>query len=430
MTQPVVITADRLVDGTGRPPVTDAAVVVEGDRIVAVGPRASLSIPDSARRYDLGAKTLLPGFVDAHSHITINPGLAGIIGQLDGLNEPSARQVLRGARNLRLDLASGVTTMRIVGEVPYNDVVVREAIRDGYIAGPRLLISGRAITSSNGHGSRVAAWIVDGADEMRRVVREQLRMGCDFTKLIVTGRQYVRNAREYLGFTEAEIAAAIEETHRVGKKIGAHLRADLDTGLRLCLQLGLDLTDHTFPVDAESIDLYRSSGATAVPTYTVGLQTYVDWDVLRGKTIAERLSHVRSLDEQRLNQREFADPAIERRVTWLRERAAEDFRRSVSAGVPYCVGTDAMHGLFAFELEVLVRWGISPMDAIVAGTLAGARALGIEAETGSLEAGKAADIIAVDGDPLADVTVLGNVSFVMARGVHYDPSTLLDEAHV
>ena len=420
------LTARRLIDGTGSAPVSDAVIVVEGERITAIGPQASTPIPDGATVTDLGDRTLLPGFIDAHTHITINPGLTGIIGQLEGLNEPSTRQVLRGARNLRLDLASGVTTMRIVGEVPYNDVVIREAINDGYIVGPRLLISGRAITSSNGHGSRVGAWIVDGADEMRRVVREQLRMGCDFTKLIVTGRQYVRNAKEYLGFTEAEITAAVDETHRVGRKIGAHLRADLDTGLRLCLQLGLDLTDHTFPVDDESIDLFLTSGATAVPTYTIGLQTSVDWDVLRGKSIAERLAHIRMLDERRLAQREFQDSAVADRINWLRDRAAEDFRRSVAAGVPYCMGTDSMHGLFAYEMEILTRWGLPAMDAIVAGTLGGANAIGVASDTGSLTAGKQADIIAVDGDPLADITALGRVAFVMRSGIHHDPGALLD----
>jgi imidazolonepropionase-like amidohydrolase len=425
MAETRALTARRLIDGTGSALVNDAVVVVEGDRIVAVGPRASTPIPPGTTVTDLGDRTLLPGFIDAHTHITINPGLTGIIGQLEGLNEPSARQVLRGARNLRIDLASGVTTMRIVGEVPYNDVIIRDAIADGYIVGPRLLISGRAITSSNGHGSRVGAWIVDGGDEMRRVVREQLRMGCDFTKLIVTGRQYVRNAKEYLGFTEAEIAAAIDESHRVGRKIGAHLRADLDTGLRLCLQLGLDLTDHVFPTDSESIDLFLTSGATAVPTYTIGLQTFVDWNVLAGKTIAERLDHIRMLDAQRLGQREFDDRAVEARITWLRDHAAEDFRRAAAAGVAYCMGTDSMHGFFPYEMEILTRWGMPTMDAIVAGTLGGARALGIAEETGSLEPGKSADIVAVAGNPLEDIQALGHVEHIICRGTEYDVSPLL-----
>ncbi len=422
--------ARRLIDGTGQPAIDDAVVVVDGEQIVAVGPAATTQVPGDAERVDLGDRTLLPGFIDAHSHATINPGLRGIIGQLDGLNEPSPRQVLRGTRNLRIDLASGVTTMRLVGEVPYNDVTLRDAIRDGYISGPRLLISGRAITSSNGHGSRVPAWIVDGPDEMRRVVREQLRMGCEFTKLIVTGRRYVKNAKEYLGFTEAEIEAAIDETHRVGCKIGAHLRMDLDTGLRLCLQHGLDLTDHVFPIDSESVDLFLSSGATAVPTYTIALQTQVDWNLLHGKPIADRLTHIRELDGERLAQTEFDDTAVEARVTFVRDHAADAFRRAAAAGVKYCLGTDAMHGLFAYEMEILASWDIPEMDAIVAGTLSGAKALGIENETGSLEPGKLADVIAVDGDPIANIQALGNVSFVMQAGRRYDPAALLDDVAV
>ncbi len=423
----VVITAARLIDGTGSATIRDAAIVVVGDQITAVGTRASVAVPDGATTIDLGDRTLLPGLIDAHSHITINPGLAGIIGQLEGINEVDTRQVLRGARNLRLDLASGVTTMRIVGEVHYNDVVIRDAIADGYIVGPRLLISGRAITSSNGHGSRVPPWIVDGPDEMRRVVREQFRMGCDFAKLIVTGRQYVRNAKEYLGFTEAEIAAAIEEAHRIGKKIGAHLRADLDTGLRICLQHGLDFTDHVFPIDQESIELYLAGGSIGVPTYTIALQTQVDWNVLRGKSIAERLAHIRELDRQRLARTDFNDTAIEARIRWIRERAAEDFLRAVAAGVPYCAGTDAMHGLFAHELEIMVKWGLPAIDAIRSATVGAAQALDIADETGSLVAGKAADIIAVTGDPLADITALGHVDFVMRAGECYNPATLTTE---
>lgn len=428
MSPATALFADRLIDGTGAQPINDAVILIDGDRIDAVGTRAGVSVPPDATRIELPGKTLLPGFIDAHSHATINPGLRGIIGQLEGANEPNPRQVLRGVRNLRLDLAAGVTTMRLVGEVPYNDVTLRDAINDGYIAGPRLMISGRAITSSNGHGSLVPAWIVDGEDEMRRTVREQLRMGADFTKLIVTGRRYVKNAQEYIGFTPGEIAAAIEETHRVGLKIGAHLRMDLDTGLRLCLQLGLDLTDHVFPADSEAIELFLESGATSVPTYTVALQTYVDWDLLRGKTIAERLAHVRGLDAGRLSQTEFDDPAMERRVRWVRDEAPDAFRRAAAAGVPYCLGTDAMHGLFAFEMEVLAKWDMPEMDAIVAGTLGGARALGIENRTGSLEAGKLADIVAVDGNPLDNIQALGQVAFVMRDGKGYDPAALLDMA--
>lgn len=419
-----------MVDVERREVIEDAAIVVDGERIAAVGTRDDVAAPDGLEWIDLGDQTLLPGFIDAHSHITINPGLLGIIGQLDGLNEPSARQVLRGARNLNLDLASGVTTMRIVGEVPYNDIIVRDAINDGLIIGPRLLVSGRAITSSNGHGSLVPDWVVDGPDEMRRVVRQQLRMGADFTKLIVTGRQYRADATEYVGFTGEEIEVAIEETHRVGNKIGAHLRADLDTGLRLCLELGLDFTDHVFPVDQESIELFLASGATAIPTYTVGLQTWVDWDRLRGLSIAERLTYIRERDANRLGDSGIEAALMAERVRWILERAPDDFMRSVAAGVPFAPGTDAMHGLFAYELEIFVKWGLDPIDALAAATIQGAEALGVAGETGSLTAGKSADIIAIDGNPAEDITCLGNVSFVMARGLRLDPDALLDHADV
>ena len=424
------IRAQRLIDVESRQVIEDGAITVEGDRIVDVGTRDEVNAPPGTEWIDLGDSTLLPGFVDAHSHITINPGLRGIIGQLDGLNEPSARQVLRGTRNLNLDLASGVTTMRIVGEVPYNDIVVRDAINDGFIDGPRLLVSGRAITSSNGHGSLVPAWVVDGPDKMRKAVREQLRMGADFTKLIVTGRQYRADATEYVGFTREEIAIAIEETHRVGNKIGAHLRADLDTGLRLCLELGLDFTDHVFPIDAESIELFLSSGATAIPTYTVGLQTWVDWDALRGLTIAERLQYIRERDADRLGDDNIEAALMAERVRWILERAPEDFMRSVQAGVPYAPGTDAMHGFFAYELEIFVRWGLDPIDAIAAATIQGAEALGVASETGSLAKGKSADIVAVDGNPIEDIETLGNVALVMARGQRLEPAMLLDKADV
>ncbi|MEZ4520647.1 MAG: amidohydrolase family protein [Thermomicrobiales bacterium] len=424
------IRAARMVDVEQREMIDNAAVIIDRDRIVEAGRSDEVNTTEGLEWIDLGDRTLMPGFVDAHSHITINPGLRGIIGQLDGLNEPAARQVLRGTRNLNLDLASGVTTMRIVGEVPYNDILVRDAINDGFIPGPRLLVSGRAITSSNGHGSLVPDWVVDGPDEMRRVVRQQLRMGCDFTKLIVTGRQYRADATEYIGFTAEEIAIAIEESHRAGSKVGAHLRADLDTGLRLCLELGLDFTDHVFPVDQESIDLFLQSGATAIPTYTVGLQTWVDWDALRGLSIADRLQYVRERDTERLSQSEFETALTARRVRWIRDSAPEDFLRAVAANVPFAPGTDAMHGLFAYELEVFVRWGLDPIDAIAAATIQGAEALGIQDETGSLAAGKSADIIAVDGDPRDDIACLGNVSYIMARGQSFEPDELLDRTEV
>ena len=427
---PTGIRADRLVDVEQGRVVEHGVVIVDGDRILASGARDEVDVPDGIEWIDLGNRTILPGLIDAHSHITINPGLRGIIGQLDGLNEPSARQVLRGVRNLNLDLASGVTTMRIVGEVPYNDIVVRDAISDGFIPGPRLLVSGRAITSSNGHGSLVPPWIVDGPDEMRKAVRQQLRMGCDFTKLIVTGRQYRADATEYVGFTAEEIAVAIDETHRVGNKIGAHLRADLDTGLRLCLELGLDFTDHVFPTDQESIELFLETGATAIPTYAVGLQTWVDWDRLRGMTIAERLQYIRDRDRERLGQTNFDAALTAERVQWIRDSAPGDFMRSVEAGVPFAPGTDAMHGLFAFELQIMVDWGLAPMRALQAATIDSANALGIGDETGSLSAGKSADIIAVEGDPTSDIRGLSDVSFVMARGRQYDPTALLDRPDV
>src|SRR5829696_8179948 len=169
----IAIKGAQLIDGTGNQPIHNALVLVDGDRIKAVGREPDLGIPDGAEVIDLGGQTILPGLVDPHTHMTINPGKRGLLGPLEGLAEPDALQGARAAHNLRIDFLSGITTQRVIAEVNWNDIAVRRAIEDGWIPGPRLLCATRGITSSHGHGA--PGWMFDGPDEIRKAVRDNLQ---------------------------------------------------------------------------------------------------------------------------------------------------------------------------------------------------------------------------------------------------------------
>lgn len=380
------IQASRLIDATGAAPVVDGAVLIEGDRIVAVGPARDVPDGDEDLRFPGG--TLLPGIVDAHTHLSFNMGEQPV-GSLD--RGDAVVRALRATRYLRQDLAAGVTLIRVVGEMAFVDVAVKEAVATGLIAGPRMVIATRGLAATNGHGGEWPGNAVDGADEMRKAVRTNLRRGADLTKLLVTGSVDHSGGHFACGFSREEIATAVEESHRAGKPVAAHAVRPED--VTLCVEEGVDAIEHGHMIDDATIALMAERNTWLVATLAI------------------------VLDEALLAPDLLANPAFAE-IEWLPRRAAapEAYRRAVAAGVRWACGTDAMHGRMADEIIALIEIGIPPHDVLVAATRSGAEICGLGAELGTLEAGKLADLIVLDGDPLTDPESFRRVQLVVQGG--------------
>jgi imidazolonepropionase-like amidohydrolase len=386
----VIIRCGTLFDGTGAPPLRSAVIVVEDGRITAVGPAATTPAPAGAPVLDLGDRFVMPGLVDAHSHISIVPGDGDQIGQL---RQEAVPQALRATANLRRDLASGVTTLRVMTEERFLDVQVREAIEAGVIPGPRLLCGTRGITASNGHGRAHSAF--DGVDEIRRGVRENFQRGADHVKIFATGG--VSSPGTTLSasvYTRDEIRAAVEEALRVGKYAAAHAHGG--PGLRLCVEEGVSTIEHAALATDEDVALMKERGAWLICTFAIFMH------------------------RDGIEKGDGRQPAIMDKLRAARRVMAESFPRHLTSGVRFASGTDGVHGAMPFELQTLVGLGVPAHEALLAGTRWAAEACRVDGETGSLAPGKRADLIAVDGNPLTDIGALDRVRLVMKNGVTYE----------
>lgn len=377
----------RLFDGTGADPVAGAVLVIDGGRITAAGPAATTAVPPGAEVVDLGDRFVMPGLVDAHSHISIVPGQGDQIGQLRQAPVP---QALRATANLRRDLLAGTTTMRVMSEESFLDLDVREAIEAGVIPGPRLLCGARGITASNGHGRAHSAF--DGVDEIRRGVRENFHRGADHVKVFMTGG--VASSGTTLKacvYTREEIRAAVEEAERVGKYAAAHAHGG--PGLRLSVEEGVSTIEHGALATDDDVALMKERHCWLVCTFSIFL-------------------HPNGIEGG-----DGRNPAIMEKMRWARRVIDERFPRHLATGLRYALGTDAVHGQMPFEMATLVRLGVSPKDALLAATRWGAEACRVDEEVGTLEAGKRADLVAVEGDPLKDIAAMRRVRLVMKDGV-------------
>ena len=396
----IVLHAARLLDVESGSITSPGEILVKGDSIAEVG--AKVSRPQEAEIIDLGDVTLLPGLIDAHVHLFLRPGAE----DLQTVQESVPQRTVLATLNARDDLMAGFTAERDMGTEGAGsaDTAVRNAIDQGLIPGPRLRISGNAINILGGHEDAIGynpeqhvlpnATYANGAAELVTVIREQFKEGADFIKIYETGTDSLLNGRLSTPFqyTEDELTAAVREAARTGNRVAVH--ATGEPGALYAARAGVESVDHAFQLSDETMRIMHEKNIFAVPTFTI-IEYFADHALTA---------------EARADERQLLD------------LHAREFKKQLAAGVPIAMGSDVgpfPHGTQAREFFLMVKFGMSPLAAIQAGTVNGAKLLGWQGKIGAVKPGYAADIIAVPGNPLDDITALQKVSFVLKNGVIY-----------
>ena len=404
----IVLRAAQIIDGTGAEPIKNGVVVITDDKITAVGAIGDVRIPNGARIVNLGDATLLPGFIDAHTHI-----IGRVLGDPEGQNsivrDYESFGAILGVGNAQKTLMSGFTTIRNVGASDFQDLALRKAINEGWIVGPRILTAAHSLGITGGHcdenGYKPGLFdgdykkgIANGVEEVRAAVRYQVKYGADLIKTCATGG--VLSEGDAVGTTQytfEEMKAMVDEATKLERKVAAHAHGT--EGIKIAVRAGVASIEHGSFLDEEGARLMAERGTYLVPT------------LMAGETV-ERLAKSNVLKGFR------AEKAL---------AAASAMRKGIKAAVAnrviIALGTDAgviPHGTNGHEFTLMVEWGgMRPADAIVAGTMNGAKLLGLDKTLGSLTVGKFADVVAVSGDPLKDVRRMERPIFVMKNGVIY-----------
>lgn len=404
------ITNGVLIDGTGCDPVEDAVVLVEGSKIVAVGRRGEVDIPKNAQVIDAGGNTVMPGMIELHAHMSYWwnwPG-AELFDQ--------AEAALLASCNLKNSLEAGITTVRDVGTAWDVSFSMKRGMSKGLITGSRLLVCGQLLCVTGGHGSGLRGGVIECNSpwECRKVVREQIRKGADHIKICTTDRPW--SCQEE--FTMEELKAIVEEAHKFGKPVAAH--AALMPGMRMAVEAGIDTLEHGMSemketVDDETLQLMIKKGVIWVPTL---------WIILREKSKEEKewWESIKRSPLILLEHRKM----IESQEKWFEElkpSARKNFKKAVDAGVKIATGTDVgityPNTTFVAvpeEMRLMCECGLSNMGAIVAATKMAAEAIRMQNDLGTIEKGKLADIIVIEGSPLKDIGSMERVVFVMTEG--------------
>ncbi len=390
-----IVRAGKLLDVKSGKLQTNQAVVIEGDKIVSVGPASEIKTSSTDTVIDLSNATVLPGLIDAHTHLTFNPQFG-----YDALAISVPREALIGAHNARLTLEAGFTTVRNVGATGYSDVALRDAINAGDVPGPHMLVSGPALSITGGHCDNdllpyeyhaTSEGAADGIEQVQHKTREIIKYGADLIKVCATGGVLSKgddpNASQY---TLEEMKAIVTDAHRLGRKVAAHAHGA--QGVIWASEAGVDSVEHGHLMNDAAIATLKKNGTYLVPTLYL-----VDW------------------------QREHAAQAnlpeyAKRKMEMVSAIGKQNAKKAFEAGVKIGLGTDAAvypHGLNAHELEVDVKLGMTPLQAIQTATINDADLLGWSDKIGTIESGKWADLIALDGDPLLDITTLQHVSWKM-----------------
>jgi imidazolonepropionase-like amidohydrolase len=397
-TTPVVLHAARLLDVRGGTVIQPGEVLVEGERIRAVG--KSVDHPQGAKVIDLGDTTLMPGLIDAHIHLFLHPGAE----DLQTVEESVPWRVILAEQAAKADLMAGFTAERDMGTEGAGsaDTSVRVAIDKGMIPGPRLRVSGNAIDVLGGHEDanryNPAQHVLSNADyandaeQLVEVMREQHKEGSDFAKIYETGKDKMVDGVLQTGYqyTAEQLTAAVREAKRLGTVVAVHAMGE--PGTLYAAQAGVASIDHATQLSDETIRLMKQKGIFAVPTFA----------------IMEYFAKHRESQDQAATEAEMLDYKV------------AEFKKQLAAGVAFAVGSDVgpfPHGTQARELELMVQYGMKPVAALQADLINGAKLLGWEGQIGELKAGFLADVIAVKGNPLEDISATTRVSFVMKGGV-------------
>ena len=409
----VALRAARVIDGTGAAAIANGVVVVTDDKIVAVGKQGTVTIPAGARVIDLGDATLLPGFIDAHTHIIgrelMDPQAnEAAVRDYDGLG------AIVGVSNAQKTLLAGFTTIRNVGAPQFDDMALRTAVTEGFVIGPRMENAGHAIGITGGHcdengykpglmdgDPRIG--VADGAEQIRAAVRYQAKYGADVIKMCATGG--VLSEGDAVGvqqYTYEEMKALVDEATKLERKVAAHAHGT--DGIKAAVRAGVASIEHGSFLDEEGAKMMAQRGTFLVPTLSAG-------------DAAVHAADAGMLKGLRAQKARAAATAMKNGV-----------KIAVRNGVPIALGTDAgvgSHGTNGREFGLMVEWGgMTPMQSIVAGTSNAAKLLGWDNRIGSLTAGKLADVVAVPGDPLRDIHVMEKPSFVMKNGYVYKSATV------
>ncbi len=392
----VAIKAGRVLDVRTGQMIPNAFILIEGERITAVG--ANITVPAGAEVIDLKAMTVLPGLIDSHTHLTFNPANAA-----SSVTLSIPRQALIGAKNANITLLAGFTTVRNVGAAGYSDIALRDAINAGDVPGPRIVASGPSLGISGGHCDdnylppefhHRADGVADGVENVMAKTREVIKYGAGVIKFCSTGGVLsLGDDPKAAEFTLEEMKTIVAEAHRLGRKVAAHAHGG--EGLKQAVMAGVDSIEHGTYIDDEAIRLMKEKGTYLVPTLYLG-----DWFLANYESL--RLP-----------------PQIIAKAKEVMPMMKKNIGEAIKKGVPVAFGTDAAvypHGLNAREFAVYVRMGMTPIQAIQTATVHASKLLGWEDRIGAIEAGKFADLIAVEGDPTKDVTELERIKFVMKGG--------------
>ena len=394
-----VIRAGQLLDVTNGRMLSDQLIIVRNNVIEAVGDANRINIPSGAIEIDLSNSTILPGLIDAHVHLTSDASVNGY----DSLSRSSIRNALYGTYSAGLTLRSGFTTVRNVGAVAYGDVALRDSIVDGEVAGPRMIVAGQSLGITGGHCDNNllpaeydfnAGGVADGPWAVRQKVRENNKYSADLIKFCATGGVMSKGTNPGAQqFTPEEMNASVDEAHTLGMKVAAHAHGT--NGIQAAIRAGVDSVEHASILDDETIRL------------ALEYETALVMDIYVSDYILESGTEVGMLEESLAKEREVGQ--VQR----------ESFQRAHAAGVNIVFGSDAgvyPHGLNGRQFSKMVEFGMSPMQAIQAATLKAAALLGLENQVGTLNEGAYADLIAVQGNPLENVSLLENIGFVMKDG--------------